>query len=299
MRGLDLNLLRVLDALMRRRSVTAAAQDLGLTQSSVSNCLNRLRAALDDRLLERQGNTMVPTRLAQDLWPEIAAGLERIDGGLATLSTFAPATATTGFRIGMDDYAVMVLGANLSEYVTRTAPGVHLEIQPHAHPGVTDPLLTGQLDLFVGAAWQPAPEFAAAPLFEEEFVGLVGAHHPLTTAHEVTMVDFLSHKHVLTSSRGRTCGNVDAGLSRTGCAREVSVVVPTFEAAARIAAGGQLIFCCGRRLAKQLALSHGLFAFDLPLIVPGFGIRMLWNRRDDRAPRLAWLRTILTSLSGQ
>jgi DNA-binding transcriptional LysR family regulator len=298
MKKLDLNLLRVLDALMRKRSVTAAAQDLGLTQSSVSNGLNRLRTAFSDRVLERQGNMMVPSRLARDLWPEVAAGLTQIDAGLATLSAFAPTTAITAFRIGMDDYALTVLGASLSQHIMHTAPGVHLDIQPHVHPDVMDPLLNGQLDLFVGAVWRPAPEFLAAPLFEEEFVGLVGVHHPLTATHEITMADFLAHKHVLTSSRGRTCGNVDAGLSLTGCTREVSVVVPTFETAARIAAGGQLIFCCGRRLAEQFALSHGLVAFDLPLIVPGFEIRMLWNRRDDRAPGHVWLRTLLTSLSG-
>ena len=71
MSKLDYNLLLVLRALMEERSVTRAAARLGLTQSSMSNALNRLRVALGDRVLEREGNLMVPTTAARALWNDL------------------------------------------------------------------------------------------------------------------------------------------------------------------------------------------------------------------------------------
>jgi DNA-binding transcriptional LysR family regulator len=79
LRSLDLNLLVVFDQLMETRSVTGTAQMLGLTQSTVSTVLDRLRAATKERLLERQGNKMVPTHAALAIWPEIRAALYSIE----------------------------------------------------------------------------------------------------------------------------------------------------------------------------------------------------------------------------
>ncbi|TIV26790.1 MAG: LysR family transcriptional regulator, partial [Mesorhizobium sp.] len=59
--ALDLNLVRVLDALLREKSVTRAGEQIGLSQPAVSAALNRLRHALNDQLFVRRGNDMVPT----------------------------------------------------------------------------------------------------------------------------------------------------------------------------------------------------------------------------------------------
>ena len=50
---IDLNLLRVFDAVLQERSVTAAAARLELTQPAVSNALSRLRNLLGDGLFVR------------------------------------------------------------------------------------------------------------------------------------------------------------------------------------------------------------------------------------------------------
>ena len=68
-RRLDLNLLRVFDAVMAEQSLTRAAHKLSLTQPAVSNALRRLREALGDDLVRRSGGSMQPTAHAQALWP--------------------------------------------------------------------------------------------------------------------------------------------------------------------------------------------------------------------------------------
>lgn len=59
--NLDLNLLKVFDAIQQERSVSIAADRLNMTQPAVSNALNRLRQTLGDQLFVRTRNGMEPT----------------------------------------------------------------------------------------------------------------------------------------------------------------------------------------------------------------------------------------------
>lgn len=295
-KDIDLNLLPVFDALMRHESVTRAAQDVVLTQASASNALSRLRLALGDRVLERQGNKMVPTALARALWPAVSDALGQISTALAALEGFDPATARDRFRIGLDDYAVSTLGAELGSRVQAEAQGVTLEILPATHPANDDQLRRGEMDLFCGAVWRPAPGLASLPLWEEDFVGLAARGHGFGTHPPIEAV--LAVPHVLVSTRGVVRGNLDAGLMAIDRSRRVAATVPTYDAAARLAAQSGLLFFCGRRLARRFAALHDLVPFEPPVAVPGFDMKLLWNRRDDGSLALAWLRGQLRDLAG-
>ena len=60
----DLNLLVYLDALLKERNVTKAANQLGLSQPAMSNGLRRLREVFEDPLLIRTSDGMTPTERA-------------------------------------------------------------------------------------------------------------------------------------------------------------------------------------------------------------------------------------------
>lgn len=296
---IDMNLLRVFDALMRHRNVTAAARELGLTQSSTSNALDRLRRRMNDRLLERRGNGMQPTRLAEDIWPALAEGLGRIRDGIAAGQSFDPGGATGSFRIGMHDYAQAVLGPALVAHLRAAAPGMDVVLLPVGSVMQDDLLHDGTLDLILRAGPGPASGLNAETLLTESFLGLVAADHPLAPLPQVTLADYLAHPHVLVSSRGITQGNVDAGLATLGLQRRVGCTAPDFEAAARIAAGTDLILTAGAALQPGLSAKLGLVSFALPLAVPGFALSMLWLRRNDRAPSHLWLRDQLRHVAGK
>lgn len=288
MRSIDLNLFRVFDALMRHRSVTRAAADLGLTQSSVSNALARLRGAVGDRLLERQGNAMAPTRVAEELWPAVREALSRLDQGVRALEGFEPREATGRFRVAMGDYAMALLAAEVAARVARDAPGVTLELVAAVPGTAEDELSTGRTDLVVGAVWGDIGRLAATPMFDEHFVGLCARSHPF--AHgPVSIEQFCGVPHVLSSARGLMRGNVDAGLQRRGRDRHVAVTVPGFDEAARIVARGDSVVSCGARLADQLAARYDLARFELPLDVPGFSVRALCRPENSHTPSIVWL----------
>ena len=76
---IDLNLLVYLDALLRERNVTQAANQLNLSQPAMSNGLRRLRELFDDPLLVRTSDGMTPTERALELEPVVREVLTQID----------------------------------------------------------------------------------------------------------------------------------------------------------------------------------------------------------------------------
>ncbi|WP_313110729.1 LysR family transcriptional regulator, partial [Stutzerimonas nitrititolerans] len=146
----DLNLLRVLDALLRERNVSRAAQRLSLSQPAVSNALNRLRELLDDPLLVRVGRAMQPTPRALSLEAPIRDALQQIEHTLNAGDFFDPATSRQRFAIAVTDYVELICMPPLMAHLARVAPGIQLAIE-HLSPTLPiEALDNGELDLALG-----------------------------------------------------------------------------------------------------------------------------------------------------
>ena len=141
---LDLNLLRVFEALHAERHVTRAGARLGLTQSAVSNALKRLRLVFQDDLFQRTPRGMEPTALARELASPVATALDAVRAALDLNRPFDPARAQETFRIGVSDQAEFVLGPPLVGILGREAPGVTLVFR-HADRDVALALLDVQM----------------------------------------------------------------------------------------------------------------------------------------------------------
>ena len=76
---LDLNLLKVFDAVMEERSVLRASQKVALSQSAVSHSLARLREMLGDDLFVRTVSGMQPTARALAMAPLVREALRSLD----------------------------------------------------------------------------------------------------------------------------------------------------------------------------------------------------------------------------
>jgi len=289
-RSFDLNLLVVFDRLMQARSVTGAARMLGLTQSSVSAALNRLRAATRDRLLERQGNAMVATRTAVSVWPEIRAAITAIETSLARLGAFEPGRHTATIRVGIDEYTLILLGDTLFRSLRAGAPNAGIEILPIRVPASEEALNEGSIDMAVGASWTPLPGLRVERLFSEQFTSLVDVDHP-TIGGSPSLTEYLSVPHILVSSIGQVPGNVDAVLTRRRLHRRIGVTVPYLLAAPQLLAGSDMIFNTGRRLAERVAAWYPVKLVEPPIRIPGFSIAMAWHPRNSDSQAHRWLRS--------
>ena len=122
--GIDLNLLVALDALLSERSVTRAAQRVGLSQPGMSNALARLRRLFDDPLLVRRGAALVPTARAEALAGPVREALALISGAIDAPAAFDPARDHRSFRVSCSDYSVLMLIGPLVRGLAADAPGV-------------------------------------------------------------------------------------------------------------------------------------------------------------------------------
>src|SRR5919201_2196930 len=176
--AIDLNLLRVFDAVLQERSVTAAAGRLGLTQPAVSNALSRLRKLLGDALFVRTPAGMDATPFARGVAEPVRQALALLDSALAHGPGFEPATATRAFRFYMSDLGQIEFLPPLVERVQKAAPGVRLEAVGLDTEDISDALAAGALDLAMGFLPGLGPPVQRQALFRDPYLCLMRADHP-------------------------------------------------------------------------------------------------------------------------
>ncbi|TMG76468.1 MAG: LysR family transcriptional regulator, partial [Betaproteobacteria bacterium] len=221
---IDLNLLRVFDAVLQERSVTAAAGRLGLTQPAVSNALARLRTLLGDALFVRTPVGMEATPFARGVAEPVRQALALLDSALAHGPGFEPASATRAFRFYMSDLGQIEFLPPLIERVQRHAPQVRLEAVAVEVEDIAGALGTGALDLAIGFLPGLGPPVRRRALFRDPYLCLMRADHPIKT---LTKRKFLDASHALVTYRG---GHrvVEEALERAGLARRISLRLPHF-----------------------------------------------------------------------
>lgn len=295
----DLNLLRVLGAVLETRHVTRAARRLGLSQSAVSHALARLRAALGDELLVRGPDGLVPTERGAALLAPVQAILQAVEDALAGPAPFDPATAERTFRVAAADYAQFVLLPPLLARLAAEAPQVNVWVAPTPEPDVLSAALaSGELDLVIGVS-TAAPSTGGLytrTLFSDAFVCVVREGHP-TVDDTLTLDDYLALPHAFIAPRGRQGGAVDSALAKLGRARRIALAVPHFLVIPHAIAGSDLIVTLAARVAHAFAEPLGLRILPPPLPLPSFEIALTWHERRHRDPGHAWLREALAAIS--
>jgi len=291
----DLNLLRVLDALLVARSVSGAARRLGLSQPATSAALSRLRKALQDPVLVRDGNRMVATPLAEQLRPRLVRILEDIGDALSAAATFDSVTTERRFRIGANDYAALVLLAPLAERLRKLAPRATLEILPF-DGGSDGGLATRELDLVVADRWSVRGIRGLETLFHESFVSIARVDHP-RLSRRPTLEEFLNEDHALISAHGVSPGVLDAALESLGRARRVALTVPHYLVAPIIVAHTDLVMTLPRRVANCLADVHRLRTFVPPVALEGFDVVMASHPRSVAEQPIQWLKQVMLAVA--
>ena len=299
MDDVDLNLLVALDALLAEGSVTGAARRLGLSASAMSRTLARLRAATGDPLLVRAGRKLVPTPRAAAL----RARVEALTREARSVLRPAPAeidldTLSTTFTIRVSEGFMASLAAPVVAAVTAAAPGVCLRFvpKPDKHAG---PLRDGTVDLEIGVLGTTAPELRTRTLFRDGFVGAVRTGHPLLDA-AVTPERYAACRHVVAARRDRIHGPVDDALAALGLRRTISVAVPGYPDALRMARTSDLVALVPRSCLAGEAncgpTASGITAFALPVPTPGIAVAAIWHPRLENDSNHRWLRAIVASV---
>lgn len=297
---LDLNLLRVLDALLRERSTVRAGERLGLSQPAVSAALGRLRHALGDPLLVRQGQGMVPTSFAEGLERPLRQTLNQLEHLLRGPAALDPAGLALDFRISGSDYFAVTLMPELVRRIAAVAPGVRLQQVDLVPDSYIAPLDRYEVDL----ALIPRADFPAwvdsLPLFRAEFVAIARSGHPALAAlapGDCLPLDlFCALGHVLCSPEGRWQGLGDAALARVGRKRKVVVSVPFFQAVLTIVAGSDLVALVPELLVRHEVAAGRLVTYRAPVPLGLPELCMIWHRRHSGDPVHGWIRDHIAAI---
>ena len=296
--GVDLNLLRVLDALLTTRHVTRAAERLGLSQPAASHALARLRALLDDPLFVRTPTGLTPTPRAAQLADPLRAALAALEAAVLGGAAFDPATARRTFTVATTDYGSFVMVPPLLERLRRDAPGVDLWVR-NTQPDAFEQLALGDADLAVGPLSPAAARASihARLLYEERFVCMVRKGHP-AVRRGLDLATLAALSHVLVAPRGAPGGVVDEVLAKHGLARRVALAVPHFLMAPHVVAGSDLVVTIGARVAAAFVELLPLQVFEPPVPVPGFKVSLAWHARTHHDPAHQWLRAAIVERFG-
>ncbi|GLZ77933.1 LysR family transcriptional regulator [Actinorhabdospora filicis] len=290
---LDLNLLRVFDALMDTGSVARAAVRLHLSAPATSRALSRLRRAMRDPILVRAGRGLVPTPFALRTAGTVKALLDTADRLRTDPAGSDPASWRRAFSIRLNDALVPVIAPRLTRLIAAEAPGVLLRFtgQESESP---EPLRDGSLDLDIAVGGPPPPDVHASTLFTDRFVAVVAADSALGRAPALTVDDLCRHPHVSASRRGLARGPLDDALERAGRSRHVAAVVPSYAVGALMALEREVICLVPHVMAAHL-IERGvpLRRHEVPFGLPTADVELRWHRRVDDDPASRWLRTRL------
>ncbi len=153
---LDLTRLRVLDAVARHGSVTAAAKELHYSQPSVSHHLARLEAETGAQLLQRVGRGIRLTQAGDLLAARAAEILGRIDAADAELSAHIGLTAGR-VRLAGFSSAIGALVPRAMETLARRHPGLEVSLTDLHPPEALDLLRAGRIDVALIFRYDESP----------------------------------------------------------------------------------------------------------------------------------------------
>jgi DNA-binding transcriptional LysR family regulator len=280
----DLNLLRVFDAVLHESGVTPAAARLGLTQPAVSNALARLRKLFGDPLFVRTPTGMDATPFARELAAPVRQALALLESALAHGPGFDPATTTRAFRFYMSDLGQIEFLPPLIERVEQRAPGVRLEAVALDVEGIGAALASGTLDLAVGFLPALGPPIERRALFRDPYVCLMRAGHEIKS---LTRKRFLEAAHILVCYRG---GHrvIEEAFERAGI--RVALRVPHFTVAPMVLERTDLVLTLPARVARVFERGGKLKSLPVPLQIPVADVGVHWHERFEADPGNRWLR---------
>jgi len=297
----DLNLLVYLDALLRERNVTRAADQLGLSQPAMSNSLRRLRELFEDPLLVRTSDGMAPTERAEELLPVVRELLATIDKAVQPRTEFDAHSAKRVFRIMASDYAESTLLPRILLKLRESAPGITLDIMTPSDVSFQD-VEQGKVDMAINRFDALPQSFHQKDIWKDDFSCLMRANHPVL--ENFTLDSYLAAQHVWVSKTGmgvgvgvnpddvQRLGWVDEALTRLDKKRRITLFTRHYQAAMLLAEQTDLIVTLPSKAAVLKKNNTRVVIKPPPFEIPPIDLKMAWSPLLHHNPAHRWMRQL-------
>lgn len=281
-RAITLHQLRTFKAVADRLSFSAAAEELHLTQPSVSYQVKELEAELGMDLLDRLGKRVQLTEAGKLLYGYARRTLSLLDeAGLALeeLRGIARGTLKVGASITVGIYVIpSALGA-----FKRLHPGLTISLEIANRGQVQDQVLRSELDLAVVGPPLKSPDLSSIPFMEDELVVVAPPNHPLAGRGRISLRDLRDEPFIMREAGSGTRWAVEKAVRRAGVRLQIGMELGSNGAIKHAVESGLGLAAISRYAIGLEQASGRLVVLD----VRGFPVRREWNIVHLRRRRLA------------
>ena len=294
-RSIDMNLLVVFDAMIEHRSVTRAAEAVGLSQPAMSAAVARLRAWFDDPLFVKTGSEMKATPRALALAKPVRRVIETVKGEILQQSGFDPHKTDRTFTIITPDIGEVNFLPKLLERLSQSAPQARLRAISKSRPAAAAALESGEAELAIGyfPDLQKAG-FFRQKLFDSPHVCIVRSDHPVVK-ERLSLKQYLALSHVVVQPDGRE-HVFDLYLAQRGIKRKVVLELSHFMSLLPVIESSDLIATVPADLADVCQRYATIRKVAVPIKSPVIPLHQFWHRRFHKDPANIWIRGVVHSL---
>ncbi len=295
---LDLNLLKVFDAVMSEMSLTKAAKRLKKTQSAVSHSMERLRKVTGDRLYDRTGHGIRPTPRAQEMAKEVRRALTIVQGAMEQGSSFDPASEERSFLIDIPIGFDWVLAPLLADKL-QTLPNITLQISNARAANLLNELRYRETWLALDYTSLSAAGYRAETLLDDRLVFVTRADHPrFVRGFDIAALKSIGQVGIGWSTLTSPVNHpVDERIGEAGLGRHVRLWVPTLASMFATIEASDLGGFAVRCTARAFASAHKLAIYEIPVKMRSMPMVMVWHETFDKDPGHRWLRDTIREIS--
>jgi DNA-binding transcriptional LysR family regulator len=295
MTNIDLKLMAIVKELHKTRSVSQTAENLQLSQSTISMSLAKLRRHFNDPLFVRTSSGMEPTPHALQIMTLLKNAESFLQSALECRHiVFDPASSERTFHVCSTDIAQITLLPAIMKRLKEVGPGISVDLVDISD---NSPRLleSGEIDLAIGFIPPMGAGFYQQRLFKDRFVCAVRTGHPRIREH-LSVDQFQREGHVVVATSGTGHGIIEESLEAKKLQRRIGLRVPSFLGLAPILAATDFIAVLPEQLAQFFAATGKVKVFALPFSIPPYFITQHWHERYRQDPANIWFRGLLADL---
>ena len=292
----DLNLLIAFEELMTERSVSRAAEKLGVTQHAASHALKRLRSLFDDKLLIRGPNGMQPTPRAMTLYPQVRDVLATIHSLLSATTQFDSSRSSRTIRLSMSDAMSVEALPYIIRRIRRSAPNIDLVITTSGPQEACQRLAEDKIDLAIGVFPHIEKDLISGELYRDTLICIADKRNRRLKNGRLDLKSYLESPYVTVGPTRDTGIQLDEILNSMGIVRRIVAAVPHYLSVPSLIRGTDLVAHTRRRLLSVFRTTTDLVVFPvpIPMKVPDLEFIQIWHRRYDGDPGHRWLRDLVS-----
>ena len=290
--NLDGHTLKLLVLVVEQGSVTKAANTLGVTQSSVSHQIDRLRVITGDPLFVKSGRGIVATARAQTLAREAQNLLTNLQA-FVHMGQFEPSRLTECFTIAANDLQRDLLLPALLERLHQQAPQVTLRVIASNVPSA-DMLRAQDCQLVIS----PRPPDASDILHRRLFTDRYRVFYDASVREAPRSRNaYEAAQHVTVVYQPQRTLDIDHWMTSQGVSRQFVTTLSSFSGIASFIKHTPRLATLPGLLSRGLL--QGLADAPVPVKTPDMPMYAIWHVRHQHDPVHSWLRQCLLEVVKQ